>query len=85
MLTLAMGAAVIGPMYSSRENGAQHGGYGFLFHLFFRALAAVSCSIGVRFDSARLECKVKLGQVQLGYFRKYNKLCKNRKRLVTLG
>jgi len=35
-----MGAAMIGPMYSLRENGAQHGGRGFHLRasLLFRAL-----------------------------------------------
>jgi len=33
MVTPATGAAMIGPMYSLRENGAQHGGGGFHLHL----------------------------------------------------
>jgi len=33
MMTPAMGAAMIGPMYSLRENGAQYGGRGFHLRL----------------------------------------------------
>ena len=40
MVTLAMGAAMIGPMYYLGENGAQHGDRGFHYcaPLLFRAL-----------------------------------------------
>lgn len=33
MVTLAMSAAMKGPMYSSRENGSLHGSHGFDFRL----------------------------------------------------
>jgi len=33
MVTPAMGAAKVGPMYSLRKNGDQHGGHGFHLHL----------------------------------------------------
>jgi len=59
MVTPAMGSAMKGPLYSLRENGAQHGGFGFHLRLssyqdsrvFLAKLAACLC-FGVRMFSS---------------------------------